>query len=260
MAVAMTAVAERFSLRGRTAVISGGSRGIGRAIAGGFASVGAEVVLVGRSTEALDAARAELVAAGTAAHVIAADVGEREQRNRIVPEAVAAFGKVDILVNCAGAKPPRGPMLDREPGCLGELLDMNVVSYHELSVAAAKQMRQRSWGRIINVSSATGLKARSGFGEYSITKAAEIMLTRALAVEVGDSGITVNALAPILTRTEFSAAQLQDEGDVQRVLAAQVVKRIAEPEDVVGAALLLASDAGAFITGSTIPIDGGALA
>lgn len=256
----MTPVAERFTLQGRTALISGGSRGIGRAIAVGFASAGAEIVLVGRSRDSLEATGAELAAAAARVRLVAADVGEREQRDRIVPDAVAAFGKVDILVNCAGAKPPRGSMLDREPGCLAELLDMNVISYHELSVAAAKEMRQRSWGRIINVSSATGLKARTGFGEYSITKAAEIMLTRALAVEVGESGITVNALAPILTRTEFSAAQLQDDSDVQRVLAAQVVKRIAEPEDVVGAALLLASDAGAFITGSTIAIDGGALA
>jgi dehydrogenase/reductase SDR family member 4 len=250
----------RFSLRGRVALIVGGTRGIGRAIGEAFAEAGADLAVVGRSQAALDDAISALSAVGAQVHGIRADVAIQAERSGIVEETVAALGKVDILVNCAGAKPLRGEMLDREPGVLEHLLNVNVMSYYELSIMAARDMRRRAWGRIINVSSATGLKARSGMGEYAITKAAEIMMTRAFAVELGAYGITVNAIAPILTRTEFSSAQLKDASDVERVLAAQVIKRIAEPEDVVGAALLLASDAGAFITGTTISIDGGASA
>ena len=254
------ALSARFDLTGRVALVIGGTRGIGGAIAEGFADAGADVAVVGRSAESLDEAVSRLEATGAKAHGISADVGNREDRARIVSEAVDALGKVDILVNCAGAKPLRGDMLDRDPGVFESLLHVNVLPYYELSIAAARGMKERSWGRIINLSSATGLKARSGMGEYAITKAAEIMMTRAFAVELGSSGITVNAIAPILTRTGFSSAQLKDESDVERVLAAQVIKRIAEPEDVVGAALLLASDAGGFITGSTLVLDGGALA
>lgn len=248
----------RFSLRGRVALVVGGSRGIGRAIAEGFAEAGADVALVGRTQGPLAEAVAQLEARGVRALALKADVADATSRARLVADAVAGLGRLDILVNNAGSKPTRMDMLDRERDELPELLDMNVLAYHQLTLAAARVMKPQGWGRIINISSATGQKARRGMGEYAITKAAEIMMTRAFAVELGDYGITVNALAPILTRTEFSAAQLADESDVERVLAMQVIKRIAEPEDLVGAALLLASDAGAFITGTTISIDGGA--
>lgn len=250
----------RFSLRGRTALIVGGSRGLGRAIGEAFADAGADVALVGRSAPSVNDAVADLQARGVRAVAVTADVGDTAARGRIVADAAEALGSVDILVNVASAKPLRGDMLDRDPKVFEDLLSTNVSAYYELSLSAARMMKERGWGRVINMTSATGLKARSGMGEYAITKAAELMMTRAMAVELGRYGITVNALAPILTRTEFSAAQLSDESDVERVLAMQAIKRIAEPDDVCGAALLLASDAGAFITGSTIVIDGGALA
>jgi NAD(P)-dependent dehydrogenase (short-subunit alcohol dehydrogenase family) len=250
----------RFSLRGRTALIVGGSRGLGLAIADAFADAGADIAVVGRSASALSDAITGLRTRGVRAAAITADVGVAEARGQVMADAVSALGGVDILVNVAGAKPLRGDMLDRDPKVFQELLETNVSAYYELSLSAARGMKDRGWGRIINMTSATGLKARSGMGEYAITKAAELMMTRAMAVELGQHGITVNALAPILTRTEFSAAQLADKSDVDRVLAMQAIKRIAEPDDVCGAALLLASDAGAFITGTTIVIDGGALA
>lgn len=250
----------RFSLRGRVALIVGGSRGIGRAIAEAFADAGADVAVVGRSSGPLEETAAAIARRGVRSLVLKADVGSEAGRSQLVAEAVAGLGRLDILVNSAGAKPPRGDMLDREHDELPGLFDVNVLAYHQVSLAAARIMREQGWGRIINITSATGQKARRGMAEYAITKAAEIMMTRAFAVELGEYGITVNALAPILTRTDFSAAQLADESDVQRVLAMQALKRIAEPEDVVGAALLLASDAGAFITGTTITIDGGAAA
>jgi len=250
----------RFDLSGRVALIVGGSRGIGRAIAEAFADVGADVAIVGRSKGPLEETAARIRLRGVRALALTADIGSAAGRSQLVADTSASLGHLDILVNSAGAKPVRGDMLDREDDVLSELLGINVVAYYQLSRAAARIMQARGWGRIINITSATGQKARHGMGEYAITKAAEIMMTRAFAVELGASGITVNALAPILTRTEFSAAQLADESDVTRVLAMQAIKRIAEPEDIVGAALLLASDAGAFITGTTISIDGGASA
>lgn len=253
-------ILSRFGLEGRVALIVGGSKGIGRAIADALAEAGAPLAIVGRSQEALDEATSAFSADGIRVCGIRADVADPAARAQIVPDAIRALGRVDILVNCAGAKPLRGNMLDREPGVLEKLINVNVLSYYELSIAAARDMKQRNWGRIINLSSSIGLKARSGMGEYAITKAAEVMMTRSFAVELGEFGITVNAIAPILTRTDFSAAQLKDDSDVERVLAAQVIKRIADPQDVAGTALLLASEAGAFITGSTISIDGGALA
>lgn len=252
--------ASRFRLDARVALVVGGSKGIGRAIALAFAGEGADVAVVGRTRKALDATATALAESGVRTLAVAADVGMPQERERVVPRVIEELGRVDILVNCAGAKPLRGDMLDREPGVLKSLIDVNVLPYYDLTIAAARGMRDRGWGRVINISSATGLKARSGMGEYAITKAAEIMMTRAFAVELGEHGITVNAIAPILTRTEFSSAQLRDESDVERVLRVQAIKRIAEPEDVVGAALLLASDAGSFITGTTISVDGGALA
>lgn len=250
----------RFSLQGRVALIVGGSRGIGRAIAEAFADAGADVAVVGRSPGPLEETAAAIKQRGVRALALSADVGNEAGRAQLVADALAGLGRLDILVNSAGAKPLRCDMLDRERDELPGLLDVNVLAYHQVSLAAARIMKAQGWGRIINITSATGQKARRGMAEYAITKAAEIMMTRAFAVELGEYGITVNALAPILTRTEFSAAQLVDESDVERVLAMQAIKRIAEPEDVVGAALLLASDAGAFITGTTITIDGGAAA
>ena len=251
-------ILDRFSLAGRTACVVGGSRGIGAAIAQAFAEVGANIAIVGRSAGALEKAAVRLGEHPVKVLTVQADVADPAQRATVLPAVVEGLGGVDILVNCAGAKPLRGDMTDRERNPLPELFELNVNAYLELSVQAARLMKPAGWGRIINISSSTALKARSGMGEYAVTKAAEIMLTRSFAVELGEFGITVNALAPILTRTDFSAAQLADESDVERVLAMQAIKRIAEPKDVAGAALLLASEAGAFITGATIVIDGGA--
>lgn len=250
----------RFSMAGRTALVVGGSRGIGRAIAEAFADAGADIAVVGRSSGPLEETAAAIERRGVRAVQLQVDVSRETERTQLVPNVIRQLGRLDILVNSAGAKPPRGDMLDRERDELPELVQTNILAYHQISLAAARVMKAQGWGRIINISSATGQKARRGMAEYAITKAAEIMMTRAYAVELGEYGVTVNALAPILTRTEFSAAQLADESDVQRVLAMQAIKRIAEPEDVVGAALLLASDAGSFITGTTINIDGGAAA
>lgn len=254
-----SALIKRFDLGGRGALIVGGTKGIGAAIAAALADAGADVVVVGRNEERLQETVNALRHYGTRIEGIVADLADSAQRSTLIGDAVERLGRIDILVNVAGTKPLRGEMIDR-PDVFERVLQTNVNATYEVSLAAARVMRTHKWGRIITVSSVTGLKARSGMGEYAITKAAQIMMARSMAQEFGQYGVTVNCLVPVLTRTEFSAAQLADPSDVERVLSMQAIRRVAEPDDVCGAALLLASNAGAFITGTSIVVDGGALA
>lgn len=253
-------VLERFRLDGRVAVVTGGSRGFGLAIAEALAEAGAAVGLVSRGGSDLEDAVARITGGGGRAEAFVADVSDRGRRRELIPEVVARLGRVDILVNNAAAKPTLGPLSDVPDDRWDRLFEVNVTAYHDLSRRAVEDMRPRGWGRIINMTSSTGLKARRDMGEYAITKAAEIMLTRQLAVEHGPHGITANAIAPILMRTEFSARQFRDEHAVERILSMQAIDRMGEPSDLQGVALLLASDAGSFISGTTIPVDGGAMA
>lgn len=253
-------ILDRFSLDGRTALVTGGSRGIGRAIALALADAGADVAVVSRGGEELEGTAEEIAARGRRGVPIAADVGDAEGRSALAQRALSSLGRVDILVNNAAAKPTLGPLMECPDETWDRLLEVNVTAYFSLTRVFARDMMKRGWGRVINVSSTTGLKARRDMGEYAVTKAAEIMLTRSFAVELGEHGITVNALVPVLTRTEFSERQWSDPEEVARVVGGQAIKRLAEPDDIVGAALLLASDAGAFMTGATVVVDGGLLA
>jgi NAD(P)-dependent dehydrogenase (short-subunit alcohol dehydrogenase family) len=220
-------------------------------------------LLAGTRTASLPAVKdavAAVQALGVRAAGVPADVGRAADRVRLVREAAEQLGGIDILVNNAAAKPSLGPLMDCPEETWDRIMEVNVKAYFELSRQVIPGMAARGWGRVINVSSSTGLKARRGMGEYAVSKAAEIMLTRSLAVELGQDGITVNALAPILTRTDFSERQWMNPAEVERVVGLQAIRRLAEPDDVAGAALLLASDAGRLITGQTIVVDGGALA
>lgn len=253
-------ILDRFSLSGRSALVTGGSRGIGRAIALAFAEAGADVAIVSRGGEDLDETSREIDGQHGRGIAISGDVGRQADRERIVAESVEALSNVDILVNNAAAKPSLRPLMECPEEVWDELIEVNVKAYFELTRAVVPRMRERGWGRVINVSSTTGLKARAGMGEYAVSKAAEIMLSRSFAVELGGDGITVNALVPVLTKTEFSQRQWQDPDEVERIVSKQAIPRIGRPDDVTGAALLLASDAGSFITGSTLLVDGGLLA
>lgn len=253
-------VLERFSLSGRSALVTGGSRGIGRAIALALAEAGADVAIVSRGGEDLDRTAQEIDELDVRGIAITGDVGRPEDRERIAEEVAEALSGPDILVNNAAAKPTLRPLMECPEEVWDELIEVNVKAYFELTRAVVPRMRDRGWGRIINVSSTTGLKARAGMGEYAVSKAAEIMLSRSFAVELGSAGITVNALVPVLTKTEFSQRQWEDPEEVERVVSNQAIPRIGQPDDVAGAALLLASDAGSFITGSTVLVDGGLLA
>jgi 3-oxoacyl-[acyl-carrier protein] reductase len=178
----------------------------------------------------------------------------------IARQASEEMGPIDILVNCASSSPPLRPLLNCDEAEWDWTMALNVKAYFLLARELIPAMSNSGWGRVINVTSSTALKARSGMGEYAVSKAAEIMLTRQLAREVGKGGVTVNALAPVLTRTDSSAQQWTDPDEVAHVTGLQAIPRLAEAEDMVGAALLLASDAGQMITGHTLVVDGGLLA
>jgi NAD(P)-dependent dehydrogenase (short-subunit alcohol dehydrogenase family) len=254
-------VAARFDLRERVAIIVGGSNGIGLAIGRGFAEAGATVVLVGRSADRLRDAKESLSQWSERVDVIQADAAAPDAGRHLVDTVVGRYERLDILVNLASVKPTaRGDMSTREKDELTPLLELNISSYYNTTRAAAPVMKRQGRGRVIYIGSVIGMKARRGVGEYGITKAAEVMMSRAFSKELGEFGITVNTIIPIFTRTEFSAKMLEDAAAVDHVLGLQSIKRIAEPEDCVGAALLLASDAGSMITGSEIYIDGGACA
>lgn len=254
------AVGRRFDLGGRVVLVTGGSQGVGLALARVMGEAGAAVAVLARRSGPLEEAVADLAARGISAVGVRADVAVPAERERAVDEVHTALGPVDVLVNNAGVPSSMRPLLDCPPDHWQRLLDVNVTAYVEMARLCAPAMLERGWGRILNVTSSTALKARARMGEYGTTKAAEVMITRVLAVELGARGVTVNALAPILMRTEFSSRQWQEQDEVDRVLRLQAIPRMCEPEDLAGVALLLASDAGAFITGVTIPIDGGALA
>jgi dehydrogenase/reductase SDR family member 4 len=248
-----------FDLTGRTALVTGGSRGIGLSIATALASAGANVVLNGRKGDALDRAVTPLAAQGFRVMGVAGNVGVLEEIPRLVDETVRAFGGLDILVNNAAANPVYGPVELATPEVFTKVMRVNMQAPFELA-KAAKAHLARGRGTVINISSIGGLKPESGLGIYSVSKAAMLSLTRVLAQEWGGDGITVNAICPGLIKTDFSAPLWSDETTMQHMLTQQPIKRLGESEDVAGMALFLASDAARFVTGATFTVDGGYLA
>jgi len=246
-----------FDLAGKTAVITGSSRGIGRAIAEAFAAAGARVVISSRKADACAAAADAIRAAGGTAAAIACHIGDKAQLERLVTETRAAFGTIDILVCCAGINPYYGPLEKVEDAMFDRIMATNVRSNLTLAALVRGEMAARRDGAIIIVSSIAGLRGTAGLGPYAISKAADMQLARNLALEWGKDNIRVNCLAPGLIRTDFARALWEDEALMRQRLAATPLGRIGEPEEVAGAALLLASPAGRFITGQTIVIDGG---
>jgi NAD(P)-dependent dehydrogenase (short-subunit alcohol dehydrogenase family) len=246
-----------FDLSNKVAVVTGGSRGIGRAIALGLASYGADVVVASRKQEDLDAVAGEVRALGRKAAAIATHMRNREDIDRLAQTTLDQFGKIDILVNNAGTNPYFGPLVDIEERTWDQIMTVNLKGYFLLAQSVAKGMIERKSGNIINVASVGGRRASPGLGAYSISKAGVIMLTQVLAQELGPHGIRVNAIAPGIIQTKFAQALWENEAILQRTLSTTPLGRIGRAEEMAGVCVWLASDASSYVTGQTIVLDGG---
>jgi NAD(P)-dependent dehydrogenase (short-subunit alcohol dehydrogenase family) len=248
-----------FNLEGKVAIITGGSRGIGEAIARAYAAAGAQVVVTSRKAENVEPVAAAINAEYPGrALAIAAHAGRQAETQAVVERTVAEFGRLDIAVNNAGTNPHFGPLLTAEESHWDKIMEVNVKGYFWLCQAAARQMqRQGSGGKIINVASVAGLKPGAMMGVYSVSKAAVLMMTQALALELGADNIQVNAIAPGYVKTRFTAALWGNPAVNDSLLQKTPAGRMAEPEELTGIALYLASAASDFTTGAVFTIDGG---
>lgn len=250
-----------FDLTGKVALITGSSKGIGRAIAEEMARSGAQVVISSRKAEACsevaDAINAELAEEPGSALAIAAHIGHREELERLVNETREQLGRIDVLVCNAAVNPFFGPMRELPDSAFEKILGSNIVSNHWLAQLVLPEMVERKDGVIIIVSSVGGLKGSAELGAYCISKAADLQLVRNLAVENGPHNVRVNAISPGLIRTDFARALWENPDILKRRTAGDPLRRIGEPEEVAGIAVYLASRAGSFTTGQNFVIDGG---
>ena len=249
-----------FDMTGKVVVITGSSRGIGKAIAEEMAEHGAKVVISSRKQDACDAVAAALNAkhgAGTAISV-PANISSKESLAHLVLQTRQALGQIDALVCNAASNPYYGPMAGISDEAFRKILDNNIVANHWLISMVAPEMLARGEGSITIVSSIGGLMGSTVIGAYCVSKAADMELARCLADEFGPRGVRVNCIAPGLIRTDFAKALWENPETLKRSTAVASLKRIGEPHEIAGAAVFLASRAGAFTTGQTLVIDGGA--
>jgi dehydrogenase/reductase SDR family member 4 len=247
-----------FDLTGRTALITGATRGIGLSIAAALAGAGARVMLNGRKADALAAAVSSLTERGATAAGVAGNVGALEDVPRLIEATVSTFGGLDILVNNAATNPVYGPVELATPDVFTKIMRVNVQGPFELAKAARAHLRVRG-GSVINIASIGGRAPEPGLGIYSVSKAALISLSQVLSKEWGAEGIRVNAICPGFVKTDFSAALWKDERTLQHIVRQQSLPMLAESDDIAGMALYLASDAARFVTGATFTVDGGYL-
>jgi NAD(P)-dependent dehydrogenase (short-subunit alcohol dehydrogenase family) len=248
-----------FDLTGKVAVITGSSKGIGKAIAERMAEQGAKVVISSRKAGPCEEVAAAINAkfgAGTAVSV-PANISSKEQLKNLVDETNTRFGKIDILVCNAASNPYYGPMAGIEDDQFRKIFENNVLANHWLIGFVAPQMIERKDGSIIIVSSIGGLRGTPVIGAYGISKAADLQLARNLAHEYGPHNVRVNCIAPGLIKTDFARALWEDAEGLKRRTSTTPLRRIGEPDEIAGAAVFLASQAGSFVTGQTIVVDGG---
>ncbi|HEX5515441.1 MAG TPA: SDR family oxidoreductase [Gammaproteobacteria bacterium] len=246
-----------FDLKDKVAIVTGSTRGIGRAIAEYYARAGAKVVISSRKQEACDEVAAEMQAAGYDVLSIPCHVGRKEDLQKLVDQTVAKWGKIDILVCNAATNPTYGPMSELSDDAWNKIMDTNVRGTFWLCNMVLPLMAENGGGSVILVSSIAALRANTTIGAYGISKAAEIGLTRNLAAEWGPKKIRVNAIAPGLVKTDFARALWEDPVRLERAENATPLRRIGEPEDIAGVALFLASNASAYVTGHVLVADGG---
>ncbi|MFN5758420.1 MAG: SDR family NAD(P)-dependent oxidoreductase [Sphingomonadaceae bacterium] len=248
-----------FDMTGQVALITGSSRGIGKAIAEEMAVQGAKVVISSRKQDACEAVAAELNAkyGPNTAIAVAANISSKDALQHLVDEARRAFGKITALVCNAASNPYYGPAAGIEDEQFRKIMDNNILSNHWLINMVAPEMMERGEGSVTIISSIGGLKGSTVIGAYCISKAADMQMARNLADEFGPKGVRVNCIAPGLIRTDFARALWENPDTLARSTARSPLRRIGEPEEIAGAAVFLASRAGAFTTGQTFVIDGG---
>jgi NAD(P)-dependent dehydrogenase (short-subunit alcohol dehydrogenase family) len=251
------------TLKDKVAVVSGASRGIGRAIAEQFAREGATVVICGRKQETLDRVAAEMASETTdgpgSIHPIVCHVGRAADIQRLVETAHRQFGRIDILVNNAATNIAQEPVLQVDEARFDKMIEINLKSAFRFIQAVAPGMCERGRGSIVNIASIAGLRPQYHGMLYSMTKAALIMMTQSYALELGPRGVRVNAIAPGLVQTVLSEYFWKDEQKLRQIIEEQPVKHLGQPAEIAEIAVMLAGDRASYITGQTLVVDGGRL-
>ena len=247
-----------FDLTGKVAIVTGSSRGIGKAIAEALAEQGAKVVISSRNQDVCEQVAAAINATHSGAAIaIAASISSKDALQHLVDETMRQLGQVDVLVCNAASNPYYGPMAGISDDQFRKILDNNVIANHWLINMVAPGMLDRKDGSIIIISSVGGLTGSATIGAYNISKAADFQLARNLAAEFGPNGVRVNCIAPGLIRTDFAKALWENPDTLKAVTRHTPMRRIGEPHEIAGAAVFLASPASTFMTGQTIVVDGG---
>jgi NAD(P)-dependent dehydrogenase (short-subunit alcohol dehydrogenase family) len=241
-------------LAGKIAIVTGASRGIGKAIAAAFVREGAIVYACGRNQETLDQVAAEI---GGGLIPFACHVGRAADIDRLVNEAEGRHGRVDILINNAATNIAQGPCLDFDDAQFDKMVEVNLKSVYRLVRRTARGMGERGEGAIVNIASVAGIRPQFESLLYSMTKAALIMMTKSYALEFGPRGVRVNAIAPGLIQTQLSEYFWKDDGRRSSFLKEQPIRHLGQPDEIAGVALLLASGQSSYLTGQTIVVDGG---
>jgi NAD(P)-dependent dehydrogenase (short-subunit alcohol dehydrogenase family) len=255
----------RFSLEGRVAIVTGGGRGIGKAIAQGFAKAGAKVAITSRKLNDLEATAAEIEAFGGVALPVQSHLGKMEEIDKMVNSVADRFGRIDVLVNNAGASPAMASVLDSDERLWETIMNLNLKGLYFTSQAVARIMKKQGKGKIINIASVDAFKPEPFVSIYSISKAGVCMITKAFAMELAPFNIQVNTIAPGAISTKMLDSHWfhlpPEEAREQKAALAKMMPtaRIGDPDEVAGAAVYLASDASSYTTGAEIVVDGGAL-
>lgn len=251
--------AQPFTLNGKIALVTGASRGIGESIAKLLAAQGAHVIVSSRKIDGCQTVVEQIVAAGGSAEALPCHIGEMDQIQQIFADIESKHGRLDILVNNAAANPYFGHVLDTDLGAYQKTVDVNIRGYFFMSIEGAKLMKKQGGGSIINVASVNGVIPGSFQGIYSITKAAVISMTKTFAKECAGLNIRVNALLPGATDTKFASTIVNNPAILKKAMDHVPMNRVAQPDEMAGAVLYLASDAASYTTGTCLNVDGGYL-
>ncbi len=246
-----------YALKGKTAIVTGASKGIGLAIAETFAQLGANVIVSSRKQEAVDTVAKSLTDKGYSAKGIACHMGDGDQIQNLVKQTVDSYGGIDIVVNNAAVNPIFGGVEESDDAAFDKIMNVNVKGPLQLCKASYPYLKENSGGSVINISSIEGITPGHGLGLYSVSKSALIQLTKVLAREWGKNHVRANVICPGLVKTKFSEALTSNEKILKMVMMKQALPTVAEPQDIAGLALFLASDASAFCTGGSYIADGG---